>query len=390
MTLPLALVVFTLVALIGTLSATELVRVTAHRLQAVDVPGGRRVHRRPTARLGGLGIFWGFTVSMLLATYGRVLLDPLEGGDFGMIGMLAGSGMLLMVGIADDVRGLGAATKLMFQIGAASVLYASGWRVETFGIPGVGAWPTGIAAYPLTLLWVLAVTNAVNLIDGLDGLACGIALIATIAIAALLAPGGSPLLLAVAALGGALIGFLWYNLHPAQIFMGDAGSLFVGFVLSGMTLRAGQIAAPEAFPLVPALLIAVPLLDTSNAIVRRVGGAARGAKSAQELVRAVRAQVFAPDGHHIHHRLLRAGLTAWQAASVLWLTAAGFAIAGAVLAVAPFAGYVLVSALIGAVAWGHAHVRARERDSIPASLAGAGVGAAAENGDAREAPRRAA
>ena len=300
-----------------------------------------------------------------------------------MIGMLAGSGMLLMVGIADDVRGLGATTKLMFQIGAASVLYASGWKVETIGIPGWGAWPTGIVAYPLTLLWVLAVTNAVNLIDGLDGLACGIALIATIAIAALIAPGGSPLLLAVAALGGALIGFLWYNLHPAQIFMGDAGSLFVGFVLSGMTLRAGQIAAPEAFPLVPVLLIAVPLLDTSNAIFRRVGGAARGASSAQDLVRAVRARVFAPDGYHIHHRLLRAGLSAWQAAAVLWFAAAGFAIAGCTLAVAPFAGYLMVLAMMGVVAWGHAHVRARERDSIPAPRAGAT--APAESEQAREA-----
>lgn len=388
MTLPLALVVFTLVALIATLSATELVRVTAHRLQAVDAPGGRRVHRRPTARLGGLGIFWGFTVSMLLATYGRVLLDPLQGGDFGMIGMLAGSGLLLMVGIADDVRGLGAVTKLLFQIGAASVLYASGWRVETIGIPGWGAWPTGFAAYPLTLLWVLAVTNAVNLIDGLDGLACGIALIATIAVAALIASGGSPLLLAVAALGGALIGFLWYNLHPAQIFMGDAGSLFVGFVLSGMTLRAGQIAAPEAFPLVPALLIAIPLLDTSNAILRRAGSAARGARSVGALVRAVRARVFAPDGHHIHHRLLRAGFTAWQTAAVLWLAATGFAIAGCALAVAPFLGYTIVLALIAFAAWGHAHVRARERASIPVPLAGSA--APAESEEARGAPRHAA
>jgi UDP-GlcNAc:undecaprenyl-phosphate GlcNAc-1-phosphate transferase len=389
MTLPLALVVFTLVALIATLSATELVRVTAHRLQAVDAPGGRRVHRRPTARLGGLGIFWGFTVSMLLATYGRVLLDPLQGGDFGMIGMLAGSGLLLMVGIADDVRGLGAVSKLLFQIGAASVLYASGWRVESIGIPGWGVWATGNTAFPLTLLWVLAVTNAVNLIDGLDGLACGIALIATFAIAALIAPGGSPLLLATAALGGALIGFLWYNLHPAQIFMGDAGSLFVGFVLSGMTLRAGQIASSEAFPLVPALLLAVPLLDTCNAILRRAGGAARGARSIPDLVRAVRKRLFAPDGHHIHHRLLRAGLSAWQAAAVLWTAAAGFAIAGCVLAVAPLMGYALIAALMLAVGWGHAHVRSRERASVPWPRA-ATASASAQSEAQIEAPRRAA
>jgi len=306
-----------------------------------------------------------------------------------MIGMLAGSGLLLTVGIADDVRGLGAVTKLAFQVGAASLLYASGWRVESIGIPGWGVWAAGIASYPLTLLWVLAITNAVNLIDGLDGLACGIALIATLAIAALVALGSSPLLLATAALGGALIGFLWYNLHPAQIFMGDAGSLFVGFVLSGLTLRAGQIASSEAFPLVPALLLAVPLLDTCDAILRRAAGAAHGTRSIPELARSLRARVFAPDGHHIHHRLLRAGFSPRQAMTVLWIAAGCFAISGCILAVAPLVGYALIAASMLGVAWGHAYVRSRESTSVPAPRASTSAPSVPSE-EPLEAPRTAA
>ena len=173
MGVPFAWVVFALIALLATLSVTEMVRVFAHRVSAVDRPGGRRVHRRPTARLGGLGIFWGFFVAMALATYGHPFWsDPFHGYDFGMIGMMVGSCMLLIVGVMDDVYGLQATMKLTFQIAAAFLLYSFGWRVDTLGLPGIGVWPVAGLSLPLTLLWVLLVTNAVNLIDGLDGLAC--------------------------------------------------------------------------------------------------------------------------------------------------------------------------------------------------------------------------
>jgi UDP-GlcNAc:undecaprenyl-phosphate GlcNAc-1-phosphate transferase len=348
---PFAWIVFALVALIATLSVTEVVRLFAHRLRAVDRPGGRRVHRRPTARLGGLGIYWGFYVALGLATYGNPFWShPFRGDDPGMIGMMVGSSLLLIVGVMDDVYGLKAVIKLGFQMLAAFLLYGFGWRVETLGIPGLGAWPAGILSLPLTLFWVLLVTNAVNLIDGLDGLACGVALVATFAIGLMLAPEGGPLLLAAAALAGALIGFLWYNLNPALIFMGDAGSLFVGFVLAAMTLRAGQLLPDGAFPMVPSLLLAVPLFDTCDAIRRRTVAVARESRSAFQFLREVQSRVFSPDGMHVHHRLIKAGLSTRRAVIVLWFAAAAFGTAGALLMVQRPVGLVLLAGLVW-LAW---------------------------------------
>jgi UDP-GlcNAc:undecaprenyl-phosphate GlcNAc-1-phosphate transferase len=332
MVVPFAFIVFSLVALVATLSVTEMVRVFAHRLSAVDIPGGRRVHRRPTARLGGLGIYWGFYVALGLATYGsRHLGNTFHTDDSGMIGMMVGSSLLLLVGVADDIYGLKATIKLGFQIIAALLLYGFGWRVDHLGIPGLGVIALGPASLPITLFWVLFVTNAVNLIDGLDGLACGIALMATLAVCAMLVPVGGPLLLAAAALAGALLGFLWFNLNPALIFMGDAGSLFVGFVLSAMTLRASQLVAIETFPIVPVLLLIVPLFDTSFAIVRRSLVAMHVATSPVDLLRQLKARVFAPDGHHVHHRLIRAGYSTRRAVLSLWVAAALFALVGYVI-----------------------------------------------------------
>src|SRR5262249_20302209 len=159
---------------------------------------------------------------------------------------------------------LPATVKLVAQIAAATLVYAFGWRVHAIGLPGVGEIGVGPLALPLTLGWVVLATNAVNLIDGLDGLAGGLALVTTLSCALLMAGTGAPSFLASAALTGALLGFLWFNVHPAQIFMGDTGSLFVGFVLSTLTLRTAQHLGPGAFPMVPVLLLAVPLLDTGD------------------------------------------------------------------------------------------------------------------------------
>ncbi len=389
--MPFAWIVFALVALIATLSVTEMVRVFAHRLRAVDSPGGRRVHRRPTARLGGLGIYWGFYVAMALATYGHPSWsDPFHGEDVGMIGMMLGSGLLLLVGVADDVYGLRATAKLVCQFVAALLLYRFGWRVESLGVPGVGVWRVGLLSLPLTVMWVVFVTNAINLIDGLDGLACGVALVATLAACALLAPEGGLLLLAAAALAGALLGFLWFNLNPALIFMGDAGSLFVGFVLSAMTLRAGQLSSPEAFPLVPSLLLMVPLYDTCDAIRRRTLAAAHQSSSMLQFVREVRTRVFEPDGMHVHHRLIQAGFSTRRAVAMLWGAAATFAVAGCILSRVPWVGLAML--IVSSVATWRAFriVRHKVAESLPSraiSVAGVMLGHA-EPGEAGE--RRAA
>ena len=389
---PFAFIVFSLVALIATLSVTEMVRVFAHRMSAVDVPGGRRVHRRPTARLGGLGIYWGFYVALALATYGSPLWnDGPHAGEPGMIGMMAGSSLLLLVGAMDDIYGLRATVKLGFQCIAALLLYGFGWRVESIGIPGAIAFSVGPFSLPLTVFWVLLVTNAVNLIDGLDGLACGVALVATLAMCTLLAPIGGPLLVAAAALAGALAGFLWFNLNPALIFMGDAGSLFVGFVLAALSLRASQLTASGAFPVGPALLLAVPLADTGFAVLRRTLAAARSATSFGEFLRETSTRVFAPDGHHIHHRLVRAGYSTRRAVLWLWTAAAGFAVAGCVMLRDPVLGTLLSGVLVILALRASRALRARALAPLPAPHSIERTAAAlAEATEMAEPPRRAA
>lgn len=334
---------YALVAFVGTLSVTEMVRVFAVRLRAVDVPGGRRMHRAPTARLGGLGIFWGFSIALCLATYGGPLWgQPLSTAEPGLLGLLLGAGLMLLVGTLDDIYGVRAPRKLALQIGAGLLLYVFGWKIEKLGLPGLGSWSVSALSPILTVAWVVFVTNALNLIDGLDGLATGVALVASIASGLLLGDHGGTGSLVAVSLAGALAAFLWFNLNPALIFMGDSGSLFTGFVLSALTLRAGQVASPEAFPLVPTLLLAVPLLDTAAAIRRRTVAAARVSRTARQFLGEVRRRVMAPDGMHVHHRLLRSGLTARRAVVLLWGTAAAFALAGTLFGRAPGAAGALV------------------------------------------------
>jgi UDP-GlcNAc:undecaprenyl-phosphate GlcNAc-1-phosphate transferase len=387
-------VVAALAALLATLSVTELVRVFAVRMRAVDQPGGRRVHRRPTARLGGIGIWWGFTVALGLLTFGHPLWRAaLAAADPGLTGLLAGGGAVLVVGLVDDVRSLPAPAKLALQSAAALLLYALGWRVETLGLPGLGTVATGAWSLPLTLAWVVLVTNAVNLIDGLDGLACGVALVATLAAVVMLAPAGGPLVVVAAALAGALAGFLWFNLNPALIFMGDAGSLFVGFLLAGLTLRAGQTASPEAFPVVPALLLAVPLFDTLEAIRRRTVAAARASRGALHFAHEVRRRVLAPDGMHLHHQMLRSGMSARRAASVLWVAAAAYAVTGLVLLRDPLAGLPVLAVATLASGHGLRHVAGRlaaVRPAPPAPVVVVGAASDAVPPAAADGERRAA
>jgi UDP-GlcNAc:undecaprenyl-phosphate GlcNAc-1-phosphate transferase len=348
------------VALLATLSGTQMVRVTALRLRAVDSPGGRRVHRRTTPRLGGLGIFWGFAGSLLLVIYGNPeWRHLLAGQELGLLGILAGAGLMLVVGLLDDLHGLTATVKLGVQTGAAVLLWACGWRVEFLGLPGFEAWPVGALSLPLTVGWVVLVTNALNLIDGLDGLAGGVALIASVAACFILPPEATLARVTALALTGALLGFLWFNINPALIFMGDTGSLFVGLVLSAITLRIGQVSGQESFPMVPALLLAVPLTDTTYAIMRRTLRAARQTRSPGQFLRGMRTSLFAPDRGHVHHLLLEAGFPTRRAVALLWGTGALFAISGWLFALHSPAGLSLVAVLV--VTWGQGFARVQRR-----------------------------
>ena len=229
------------VALVVGLFVTPLVRSAAHRLELLDMPGGRKVHQVPVPRLGGVAMAIAFGVAIGLAT----LASPDLGETAGLRpnrapAILAGVGLLFVVGIVDDVRGMRAMVKLGFQVAAAVVAWGIGLSLDRIFLPWAIV-DLGPLALPITVAWIVGVINAVNLIDGLDGLASGVALTVLGAFGLLAAVDGvDPTLPIIAATVGAAVGFLAYNLHPATIIMGDTGSMFLGFVVAAVGISLTQ------------------------------------------------------------------------------------------------------------------------------------------------------
>jgi UDP-GlcNAc:undecaprenyl-phosphate GlcNAc-1-phosphate transferase len=299
------------VALVVGLFVTPLVRSAAHRLELLDMPGGRKVHQVPVPRLGGVAMAIAFGVAIGLAT----LASPDLGETAGLRpnrapAILAGVGLLFVVGIVDDIRGMRAMVKLGLQVAAAIVAWGLGLSLDRLFLP----WSIvdlGPLALPITVAWIVGVINAVNLIDGLDGLASGVALSVLGAFGLLAAVDGvDPTLPIIAATVGAAVGFLAYNLHPATIIMGDTGSMFLGFVVAAVAISLTQDGVRPVAPWVPIVALGIPLLDTVWAVVRRT---ARGEA------------FFVADRGHIHHLLLRRGLS--QRDAMLTLTALSGALA---------------------------------------------------------------
>jgi UDP-GlcNAc:undecaprenyl-phosphate/decaprenyl-phosphate GlcNAc-1-phosphate transferase len=299
------------VALVVGLFVTPLVRTAAHRLELLDMPGGRKVHQVPLPRLGGVAMAIAFGVAIGLAT----LASPDLGETAGLRpnrapAILAGVGLLFVVGIVDDIRGMRAMVKLGFQVAAALVAWCIGLSLDRLFLPWAIV-DLGPLALPITVAWIVGVINAVNLIDGLDGLASGVALTVLGAFGLLAAVDGvDPTLPIIAATVGAAVGFLAYNLHPATIIMGDTGSMFLGFVVAAVGISLTQDGVRPVAPWVPIVALGIPLLDTAWAVVRRT---ARGEA------------FFVADRGHIHHLLLRQGLT--QRDAMLTLTALSAALA---------------------------------------------------------------
>jgi UDP-GlcNAc:undecaprenyl-phosphate GlcNAc-1-phosphate transferase len=307
-------------------AATPLVRRLANRLGAIDRPSDRKVHPKPTATLGGLALWLavlvGLSVAALLPQFRglyRVSSEPL--------GVALAGTVIVLVGVYDDVRGLSAPAKVAGQVLAAGILILNGVQLLYFWFPGLGVVSLGgDMAVPLTLLWVVAMINAVNLIDGLDGLAAGVTAIAAVtffAYAFQTAPASeiysglpSPASLFSAVVVGAAVGFLPHNFHPARIFMGDSGSMLLGLVLAAATISGvGRTVAPTntdlaalAIPVaIPLLVLAVPFTDVVLAIIRRLR---RGRP------------VTRPDKEHIHHRLLEIGHSHRAAVLLMYLWSA--------------------------------------------------------------------
>ncbi len=300
------------------LVATPLVRGYAHRRGLLDQPGGRKVHSVAIPRLGGIAMAIAFGVALGAA----IIVSP----DLGAMGglrpnrapeILLGVALLLLVGVVDDVRGMRALVKLTLQVAVAAITWWLGLSVDRLHLPW-GIVDLGILSLPITVAWIVAVINAVNLIDGLDGLASGVVLTALGAFGLLAAGDGiDPTLPLIAATAGAAVGFLAYNLHPATIIMGDTGSMFLGFVVAAIGLSLTQDGVRPFPPWVPIVALGVPIIDTAWAIVRRTASGE---------------PFFVADRGHVHHQLLRRGLSQRDAMLILTALSAGLAVMAVLLA----------------------------------------------------------
>ena len=299
-------------SLLLSLASTWYVRDLARARGWLDPPElHRHVHTIPVPRLGGVAIYASFMIVVIAALLvsrrlGLSFLLPVKS----TLTLLGPALIIFLLGLYDDVRGVGAYGKFGIQAVAAALLYLGGFGIHRFDLVSTGHALGFFIGLPLTTLWVLLITNALNLIDGLDGLAGGSALFSTIVvlILSLVVPNPMVTILALA-LAGATLGFLRFNFHPASIFLGDSGSLFIGFMLSAMALAASQEGPTMVAVEIPLISLGLPILDVALAVVRRFLAAK---------------PLFIGDSHHIHHKLLQRGLSQREAVLILYAITAGF------------------------------------------------------------------
>jgi len=297
-------------ALLISMALTPMVIAWAKGHNLVDLPDPRKVHKRPVARVGGLAIF----AAALLA----ILPVPLIRNSIGLefravwvetVALIIGASAVFCVGLYDDLRGARVRTKLGVELVAAAAMCMAGIRVSHVTLQGLGQIDLGWWGYLIAGVWIVGITNAMNLIDGLDGLAAGIAAMACGVIAALSVLEGNVILaILMLALLGSLTGFLFFNFHPAKVFMGDCGSLFLGFTIAtASVLSAGKSETLVGLGL-PVLVLGIPIFDTLFSILRRF---------------LERRGIMSPDRGHFHHRLLDLGLGHREVALLAYLVTAG-------------------------------------------------------------------
>jgi UDP-GlcNAc:undecaprenyl-phosphate GlcNAc-1-phosphate transferase len=288
------IVAFT-VALAVAYFATPRVIDFAIRVGALDAPDARKVHTKPIPRMGGLAIYAAFVLAILASMYvSREIM-----------GLLVGGTVILIVGIIDDLKPLPPRVKLLGQIVAAAVLVMFDIRIEWLTNPFGDMLYVEYLSIPLTILWVVGLTNTVNLIDGLDGLAAGVSTIASVTILLVaLQQNFWTVAVLTAALAGSALGFLQHNFNPAKIFMGDTGSMFLGYMLAAISILGAVKSAATIALIVPIVALGLPILDTAFAIIRRYMSGR---------------PIFKPDKGHLHHRLLEMGLTQKQAVLLMYV-----------------------------------------------------------------------
>ncbi len=276
-------------------TSTPAVRVLAYKMGAIDIPtDNRRMHKKPVPRLGGLAIYLGFVLTTLIFSE----VSPT------LITIWLGGTAIVILGMLDDVLRLKAVIKLIVQIGVAGIAVWQGLTIERITVAGQTI-EFGSLAIPITMLWIVGLTNAINLIDGLDGLSCGVSAISAISLLLVsLVLGENPATtVLIGILAGSCLGFLPFNTNPAKIFMGDTGALFLGYTLSVVSISGVLKMHTIVSFIIPLLIFAFPILDTAFAFTRRI----LHGKSP-----------FSPDRGHLHHRLIDMGLNQKQVVAILY------------------------------------------------------------------------
>lgn len=311
------------VALVAAILLTPLVKRLAFRIGAVDAPNYRKVHSRIMPRLGGLAIYLAFLI-------GLVILRPESQYTLAIV---LGATVIVITGVLDDMYEISAKAKMLGQLLAAIIIvFFGGIQIEFINLPfNDGQLDFGFLSIPFTIVWIIGITNAVNLIDGLDGLAAGVSTIAFITLAGMAMIMGNGFVIAMAAiLACATIGFLFYNFHPAKIFMGDTGALFLGFMIAVLSLLGFKNITVVSF-IIPVIMLGVPISDTFFAIVRRYRNKQKWSD---------------PDKSHLHHRLIDMGFSHRQTVLIIYGIAAMFGLAAVIFSMAKLWGAILLVTVI--------------------------------------------
>jgi UDP-GlcNAc:undecaprenyl-phosphate GlcNAc-1-phosphate transferase len=320
-------------ALVASLLLTPLARRLAIRMGIVAKVVSRSVHTEPKPFLGGVAMYLAFAVAMLAG--GAVTDDQ-------TLGILICGGLIMLLGVVDDKINMKAKVKFIGQVAIAALLvYGFDLKIDGIFSPLGQRWVSfGFFAEPLTILWIVSFVNVMNFIDGLDGLAAGISTIGALTLLMVSLQQALPTaVLLAAALAGSAIGFLRYNFNPAKIFMGDAGSMFLGFTLAAISVHGVLKSALTVSVVVPILALAVPIFDTAFAIIRRL---------------AAGRSIGEADKDHLHHRLLRLGLSHRNTVLVMWAVSAWLGLSAVAVTEVPLAeaviivGIVLVGIFVGA------------------------------------------
>ncbi len=321
------LILTLIICFLLTLGITPLVKKLAYKVGATDQPNVRKVHQKIMPRLGGLAIYIGFIAGFLI-------LRP-EDPYAGVI--ILGSAIILLTGMADDIFELSARWKLVGQLIAAFTVVLGGVQINFINLPFGGELEFGSLSIPITIIWIVGITNAVNLIDGLDGLAAGVSTIglATIGFMAMLK--GDVFVMSIALiLIVSTIGFLYFNFHPAKIFMGDTGALFLGYMIAVLSMLGFKNVTMISL-IIPLIILGVPISDTFFAIIRRIVN---------------KSPLHAPDKSHLHHCLLRIGFTHKQTVIIIYAIAAMFSMAAIIFSMSTVWGaMIVVAVLLIAIEW---------------------------------------